>query len=80
MRKTLAVLCFAAAMVMVTFWFVLPGLEPLSLPQLPPKPIPNYVEIRRGPPPPPRPGPSWEEFVAKVNGRPKPAEDRNQRR
>lgn len=69
MWRKLALLCIAAATVMAMLWSFSPRLEPLTLPNLPAKPIPNYVEKRRGPPPPPRPGPSWEEFVAKVNGR-----------
>ncbi len=68
MRRKLALVCIAAATVMTLLWFLFPRFEPLSLPNLPAKPVPNYVEKRRGPPPPPPPPPSWEEFVAKVNG------------
>ena len=68
MWKKLAILCTAAASVIAMLWLFSPRTELLSLPTLPAKPTPNYVEKRRVPPPPP-PGPTWEEFVAKVNGR-----------
>ena len=82
MWRKLALLCIAAGTVMALLWSFSPRLEPLTLPKLPAKPIPNFVEKRRGPPPPPRPGPTWEEFVAKVNGRQpkKPAGDTTDRR
>ena len=69
MWRKLVLLCLAATTLTVMVWSVSPRVEPLALPNRPPKPIPNFVQKRRGPPPPPRPGPTWEEFVAKVNGR-----------
>ena len=82
MWRKLALLCIAAATLMAMFWSLSPRLEPAPLPKLPAKPLPNWVEKRRGPPPPPRPGPSWDEFVARVNGRQpkKPAGDTTNRR
>ena len=61
-----------AAFSTAAVWLWTSGSDSLSLPELPTKPIPYHVERRQGPPPPPRPGPSWEEFVAKINGTPRP--------
>jgi hypothetical protein len=80
MRKKLVLVCFTAAAAMTMLWFLFPRPESLSLPSLPVKPVPNYVEVHRGPPPPPPPPPTWEEFVAKVNGRPRPADRSIQRK
>jgi hypothetical protein len=51
--------------IVVMSFFALSGRS--ELPQLPERPIPFYVEKKRVPPPPPPPGPTWAEFVAKVN-------------
>ena len=82
MWRKLALLCIAVATVVAMLWSLSPRFEPLTLPDLPAKPIPNYVEKRRGPPPPPPPPPSWEQFVAKVNGKQpkKPAGNTSDRR
>jgi hypothetical protein len=83
MWRTLAFLCIAAATVMVMLWSFAPRSGLQSLPTLPASPTPNYIEKRRKPPPPPPgPGPTWEEFVAKVTGKPpkKPAAPPNTRR
>jgi hypothetical protein len=69
MWRKLAFLCIAAATVMAMLWSFSPRSELQSLPKLPASPTPNYVVKRRGPPPPPPRPPTWEEFVAKVNGR-----------
>jgi hypothetical protein len=68
MWKKVVFLGIATAAVIAMLRLFFPGPDLSSLPQLPAKPIPNYVEKRRVPPPPPPP-PTWEEFVAKVNGR-----------
>lgn len=82
MWRKLAFLCIATAAVMAMLWSFSPRSELQSLPKLPPSPTPNYAVKRRGPPPPPPRPPTWEEFVAKVNGRPpqKPAHPTSGRR
>jgi hypothetical protein len=72
MWRKLALAGMAAFAALTVFWSLSSLSEPMPLPSLPSKPIPIYVERRQGPPPPPPPPPSWEEFVAKVNGKPLP--------
>ncbi len=69
MWRKLALAGLTAFAAIAVFWSLSSLSEPLSLPNLPSEPAPNYVERRQGPPPPPPPPPSWEEFVAKVNGK-----------
>ncbi len=71
MWKRLALLSMATAavMAMTMLWFLFPGSDFSSLPQLPARPTPIYLVRHRVPPPPPPPPPTWEEFVAKVNRR-----------
>ena len=70
MWRKYALIGVAAAAVTTIAWSLSTPSADLSLPALPPDPTPIYVIRRRTPPPPPPPPPSWEEFVAKVNGRP----------
>ena len=70
MWRKYALIGLAAAAVTTIAWSLSAPSRDLSLPALPPDPTPIYVIRRRTPPPPPPPPPSWEEFVAKVNGRP----------
>jgi hypothetical protein len=65
--KVLTFLCITAVAAIAIVWS-LAIREPLSLPDLPAAPQPNYVINRRMPPPPPPPPPTWEEFVAQVKG------------
>ncbi len=51
------------------FWWFSLLLERPSIPTIPARPAPNYPVKSRVPPPPPPPHPTWEEFVAKVNGK-----------
>lgn len=68
MWRRVAFLSAAAAAVTAFVWISAFRSDMQSLPTLPDSPTPNYVERRRVPPPPP-PHPTWEQFVAKVNGR-----------
>jgi len=70
MWRKYALIGLAAAVVTTIAWSLSGPSRDLSLPTLPPDPTPIYVIRRRTPPPPPPPPPTWEEFVAKVNGRP----------
>ena len=71
MWKHIALVCSAVAVVVAILWSFALRSEP-QLPKMPSRPVPTYLAKRQGPPPPPPPPPTWEEFVAKVNGRPAP--------
>jgi hypothetical protein len=72
MWTKLAFVGVAAVTLMAMLWSFSPQSEPPSLPKMPARPRPYYAVGRREPPPPPPPQPTWEEFVAKVNGKPLP--------
>jgi hypothetical protein len=70
MWRKYALIGFAAAAVTTIAWSLAIRASDVSLPALPGAPTPIYIVKHRTPPPPPPPPPTWEEFVAKVNGKP----------
>jgi hypothetical protein len=64
-KAALIAVTFTSVMIAALWLFAtVAPTEPIMLPRLPT--VPLQLEVQKRPPPPPR-GPTWEEFVAKVN-------------